>query len=94
MNKKLKFVSYDGKYPSLCSGTLIMELDEKNIIFPDYCLSSGGSACVTEELEKMVEIGEWTINDFPENFPEELKEYANLLVNENIEYGCCGGCLY
>ena len=28
---RLKFISYDGNYPNLCSGTLIMELDGQEI---------------------------------------------------------------
>ena len=39
---KLSFISYDGGYPNLCSGTLVMKLGRKKITFPEYCLSSGG----------------------------------------------------
>jgi phosphoribosylaminoimidazole-succinocarboxamide synthase len=28
-----------------------------------------------------------------EEFPEELKQEATDVVNENIEHGCCGGCV-
>lgn len=43
MENRLEFISYDGGYPNLCRGNLIMELDGKELKFPKYCLSSGGS---------------------------------------------------
>ena len=91
--QRLKFVSYDGAYPNLCSGTLKMKLDGKIITFPSYCLSSGGSVWFDDDWSEHVEEGEWTISKFPKDFPEELKEYAQELVNENVEPGCCGGCV-
>lgn len=90
---KLEFKSYDGDYPNLCSGTLIMSLDGEDIVFPDFCLSSGGSVWFDEDWNEHVEDGMWSIDDWPEGFPEELKPVALELVNENISYGCCGGCV-
>lgn len=77
---KLEFISYDGEYPNFCSGTLVMKLNDKTITFPDNCLI-GGSVC-----------GFWSIDKFPENFPEGLKEQAQNLAHDNIEHGCCEGC--
>ena len=92
--KVLEFVSYNGSYPNLCSGTLILKLNGKEIRFPDYCLSSGGSAYFTNNYsEEHVDKGEWNIKYFPDDFPEELKDTAIRLVNENVHQGCCGGCL-
>ena len=90
---ELKFVSYDGEYPNLCSGVLIMELDGKEIEFPEYCLSSTGSCGFDSEWNEIIEKGDWIIIEFPENFPENLKSKAIELVNENVRKGCCGGCL-
>lgn len=90
---RLKFVSYDGKYPNLCSGKLILSLDGNRIEFPDYCLHSGGSVWFDNNWNEHVTQGEWSISTYPENFPNELKEEATDLVNENIPYGCCGGCV-
>ncbi len=91
--KRLKFKSYNGSYPNLCSGNLIMELDGKDIEFPDYCLVSGGSVSFDDNWDEIVEEGEWTIDDFPKGFPKELEKEAEKIVNENIEWGCCGGCV-
>lgn len=89
----LKFKSYNGEYPNLCSGTLVLELDGEDIVFPSYCLSSGGSTWFDEDWNAYIESGEWTIDEYPEGFPEELKEEAKDLVNCYINCGCCGGCI-
>lgn len=86
---ELKFVSYDGAWPNLCSGTLILSLDGREIQFPDYCIASGGSCTKSCRIKK----GEWSITKYPEDFPEELKDRAIELVNENVPHGCCGGCI-
>lgn len=92
-SERLKFVSYDGSYPNLCSGNLVMELDGKEVRFPKYCLGSGGSVWFDEDWDEHVETGEWTISEYPDGFPAELKDYATQLVNDNVEHGCCGGCI-
>ena len=90
--ERLKFVSYDGTYPCLCKGILKMELDGKIITFPRHCLISGGSI-FNEDLEEDIIEDEWTIDCYPPNFPKELEDKATELVNENIPFGCCGGCI-
>ena len=89
---RLKFKSYDGEYPNLCSGTLKMILDGKVIIFPEYCLRSGGCVSFNEDGEEVTE-GDWGIEEYPKGFPKKLKERAEELVNENVSKGCCGGCV-
>ena len=89
----LRFVSYDGEYPNLCRGNLVMELDGKQITFPEYCLSSGGYVRFDENWSADVGLGPWTITRFPAGFPVDLKEYATWLVNQNVRQGCCGGCI-
>lgn len=93
MKSRLKFISYDGAYPNLCSGTLIMKLDGKDIEFPDNCLLSGGNVSFDDEWNEEVTQGEWSIYEFPKGFPKELEDEATDIVNENIEQGCCGGCV-
>lgn len=86
-------IQYDGKYPNLCSGHLVVTIDGVVQDFGKYCLSSGGCAYFTKDWEDVVEEGEWDITDYPEGFPEELKEAVLKKVNEEIPWGCCGGCL-
>ena len=93
----VRFVSYSGKYPSLCCGTLVLEINGKKYSFGwnencDYrpFWSSGG--CINADYK--VKQDEWFIN--VGELPEELHEYANeidMVFNENVEYGCCGGCI-
>lgn len=93
MDDKLEFVSYNGAYPNLCSGQLVLKLNGDEIIFPDDCLSSGGSVSFTEDWDEIVSQGNWSISRFPQGFPEELKKEAEKIVNDNIPMGCCGGCV-
>lgn len=43
------------------------------------------------ELNEHVGTGSWSIN-LPEDL-EPLREEIEKCINENIPYGCCGGCL-
>ena len=90
---KLTFISYNGEYPTLCSGRLVLSIDDKPIIFPDFCLSSGGGVSFNEEWNEEVSEGPWAITEWPSEFPEELKSEAVQLVNEHVPFGCCGGCV-
>lgn len=86
-------IQYDGKYPNLCSGHLKVTIDGVVWDFGKYCLSSGGCAYFTGDWEDVVKQGEWTITNYPEGFPEKLKKAVLRKVNEEIPWGCCGGCL-
>jgi len=33
MRDRVKFVSYNGHYPNLCSGNLVLEIDGENVRF-------------------------------------------------------------
>ncbi len=86
-------IKYDGAYPNLCRGTLIVIIEDKEWVFPDYCLESGGCICRSEDWDMWAESGKWNINEYPDGFPEELKEVVLEAVNEQIGWGCCGGCI-
>jgi hypothetical protein len=93
MASRITFVSYDGAYPNLCSGDLVLAIDGEPIAFPSHCLSSGGSVSFDEEWNENVSEGDWSISEWPSDFPEELKNEALDIVNGNISHGCCGGCV-
>lgn len=88
--EKVKFISYDGKYPNLCSGTLVLEIDGKEHSF-EYALISGGGVYFDSDWNENVTRGEWCVN-LPDEF-KHLKNIVEELVNDNVEYGCCGGCV-
>ena len=90
---RVEFVSYSGRYPNLCAGILILNIDGKEIVFPSNSLHSGGSAYFTNNYDDShIDKGEWTI-DFPDDFPDELMREATQVVNDNVDFGCCGRCL-
>ena len=90
-NPRVEFVSYDGRYPCLCSGNLVLKIEGETVKFDKYKdrfwypgggINDGG-----------VYIGEWTID--VSEIPEPYRKYAaeiDLVFNENVPYGCCGGC--
>lgn len=86
-------IDYDGEYPNLCAGDLIVYIDGVEYKFPEYCLSSGGSCGFDSDWNSHVNYGDWSIHTWPKDFPEELKEKVIDAVNEQVEHGCCGGCL-
>ena len=55
----VEFVSYDGDFPNLCSGTLVLRIDGEEVTFPKYCMRSGGSVWFDDEWHEHVESGEW-----------------------------------
>ena len=93
MTSRLKFISYNGRYPNLCSGTLVISLDDIEYSM-QYCMCSGGSVWFDDEGDEHVDSGEWKINE--DELPEPLKPFVKeieQLVNEYVEHGCCGGCI-
>ena len=101
----VKFISYTGAYPNLCSGILTLEVNGKTYVFGntydnknnyESFWSSGGSCGFAgpNYSDEYVDYGEWRINR--EYLPEELQKYADEIAevfNENVRFGCCGGCL-
>lgn len=113
-NKRVKFISYTGDYPNLCTGVLTLEIDGKEYKFGhDYSNYRNGKhtdedpnnpnfesfwcsgGCIAGGMEDLhAETGEWEIDadDLPEQF-RELADEIDRVFNENVDYGCCGGCI-
>jgi hypothetical protein len=117
---RVKFISYTGKYPCLCSGVLTLEIDgiqykfghnykehhfdkdgksyfaDENPENPNFrCFwSSGGSVSSDSDWNWNVESGEWRIDiqELPEQF-KDLASEIDAVFNENVPFGCCGGCI-
>ena len=102
-NKHVKFISYTGKYPSLCIGELVLEIDGKEYKFSDtYNMkntfpqfwTSGGFCEITNHSDIYVHSGEWNID--VNAIPAQFKQYEseiNEVFNKNVQHGCCGGCI-
>lgn len=86
----VEFVSYDGVYPYLCSGTLIVRIDGKEVSL-GRCLESGGGCCWNDPDDTVWQ-GEWDISDIPHEY-EKYRNEIKKVVNDNVHHGCCGGCL-
>lgn len=93
----VEFVSYTGKWPHLCSGILTLRIDNEEIRFgyDEHGSASNekfwrtGGECSLEAIHT----GEWLID--VSKIPEQYRKYAaeiDTVFNENVEYGCCGGC--
>ncbi len=94
-NRKVEMmkIEYDGSYPNLCSGHLIVHIDDTKYDFGCYCLSSGGGISFDADFSEIVTSGPWTLveDSIPSDFPKDrLPELRNLIDSE-IPQGCCGG---
>ena len=83
--ERVEFVSYDGEYPNLCSGTLVLRIDGKTVGFSNALCSGGG---LDEDYNPYE--GEWSVC-VPEEY-KHLRDEIESVVNANVEWGCCGGC--
>lgn len=101
----IKFISYTGEYPCLCMGVLTLEIDgdiikfgnrylNENRDYPTFWESGGSCGFIGDYEEEYVDKGRWEINK--EDLPLQYQKYSDeitKLFNENVPYGCCGGCL-
>lgn len=92
---KVKFISYSGRYPNLCSGILKLEIEGKEVSFPKHFIISGGNIERNDDWDMWANYGDWsistTIKDY--DFTDEIIEEIIKVINENIPHGCCGGCI-
>ena len=89
----IEFIDYDGEYPCLCNGTLKIKVDNKDYNL-ECVMISGGAVYATEDYSDMwAEQDDWKLDlsSYPELEP--YKEEITKLVNDNVEKGCCGGCI-
>lgn len=89
----IEFVDYSGSWPSLCSGVLTIRVNGKEYELRSI-LSSGGSVSFDDNWSEEITDGPWQL--WEGGLPEEIRKYApeiEDLVNSNIPWGCCGGCV-
>lgn len=88
----VEFISYDGKYPCLCMGTLTIKVNGKTYWLNNKMIS-GGCIMRDGDWNMWSEYGDWEIDleKYPELEP--YKEEITQVVNNNVEQGCCGGCI-
>lgn len=104
----VEFVSYTGAYPNFCSGVLTLRIDGEEVRFGhDYIFESretdgnydafwvtGGTCGFYANGEDYINHDEWQLIE--SNLPEKYEPYSEELINvfnDNVRWGCCGGCL-
>lgn len=95
---KIDEVRYDGKWPCLCHGTLIVVIDGKEYNFGKYAIYSGGECGFSDSSyeHSYIDSGEWEWSDartIPEGYDTDWDEFVLWRINKDIPHGCCGGCL-
>ncbi len=90
VNNTVEFIGYDGDYPCLCYGTLTLCINGENVQM-ENCLASGGAVWFDDDWTEHVECGAWDV-DVPAHLAH-LAEKIKGVVNANVPYGCCGGCV-
>ena len=104
----VEFISYSGTYPNLCRGILKVKVNGVLYTFGDYdnldkdnyfsrFWESGGEAGIDSDSQSYCYGGPWQVDTYlvdklPSNFNEIEKELIKCF-NDNVEHGCCGGCI-
>lgn len=89
----VEFIKYDGRWPYLCKGILSIKVNGKPYYLKNVLLSGGCIITDDDGISKYPEQREWSV--LLDSYPE-LKPYEQEItdcVNENVEFGCCGGCI-
>ena len=86
-------IDYDGVYPCLCSGQLFVTIHNKVWDFGNRVLDSGGYVWFDEEWGDHIESGPWSVDKWPDGFPNDLKQAVLGAINAQVQHGCCGGCI-
>ena len=87
--KRVKFIDYTGSWPGLCCGVLTVEIKGKKVEFDD--ITTTGGCCFNKDGSEYIKKGRWIVG-VPNKYKEYKKE-INDCMNDNVPWGCCGGCL-
>ena len=91
----VKFISYTGSYPTLCTGHLTIEVNGKRYVLNQVISPDEKATCYYDHKTRDIvhAYGGWKVN--ADRLSEELRQFAceiQELANANIEPPCCGGC--
>lgn len=85
----IEFVELCEKPWALCGSNVVLKINGKEIEF-HRILSSGGHYEYGED--EYTTVGPWHVGDLPEYLEKYEKEITEV-INKNVEWGCCGGCI-
>ena len=95
INQLIKIRNLDILYYNEKTKTWVQTDEDENNPNYEQFWSSGGSCYFQNGYEDpVVENKEWHI--YKEDLPEKFQDIANEIdkvFNENVTWGCCGGCL-
>lgn len=91
-------IRYDGEYPCLCHGSLVIVIDGKEYDFGKYAIFTTGSCGFTDSSyeNSYMNDGEWIWAEdrkLPEGWNTDWDKFVLWKINRDIPHGCCGGCL-
>lgn len=91
-------VKIDDKMVSFSDSYIDEDDPEYDPNVSNYCSfwASGGNVSFDEDYMEDVTKGPWQPGWNEDDYPEEIKELLPQLLelfNENVPYGCCGGCV-
>lgn len=89
MKHNIIFMGYDGEYPNLCIGTCVLKINGE---LYEFELVSGGDTWFDNDWNEHIEYGPWRLSECPSNL-KDMEEEILEVINNNIPYGCCGGCI-
>lgn len=85
----IEFVKIYEEEWALCGSTVVLKINDQEIEF-HRILGSGGSVSWGDEDE--INTGPWCVGNLPE-YLEKYKEEITKVINDNVDWGCCGGCI-
>lgn len=93
--RKIKFIDYTGRWPTLCFGVLTYSVDDVEFkVSSPY--TSGGSVSFSDDYsESHIAHSEWQEceNEDLQHLSKEEREELLRQFNLVVDYGCCGGCI-
>ena len=87
---QIEYIGIHEKPWALCGSTVILKINGQEIEF-DHILGSGGSVSWGEDGDE-INIGPWCVGNLPE-YLEKYEEEITKVINDNVEWGCCGRCI-
>lgn len=104
---EIKFVSYNGSFPCLCIGDLVVKITgmvdiggatvtllDAEVDLGEVELISGGCYGFDDDGMDYIHKAPWiAIKHLPAWIDAEAQKDLLRQINEHVEFGCCGGCL-
>ena len=85
---KVKFISVTNKHRwAACSEKVTIEVEGTR-----YVVGLISNGYVSWGEEEIIETAPWSVRDVPDEI-KHLKSEIENIINANVSWGCCGGCI-